>query len=182
MSAVGRIGPDVDEPAGRTRQQGAAHVDVMQAPAYPAMGVAAKGIIQRDDGTVLLIRRSPRSGAYPGMWDLPGGKMDYGEELTETLVREVREETGLRITGARPFHVSHFVKPPFWVTCVTYVCSPAEGQVRLSSEHVEHVWVSLRDLDGRTYAGAIREQLDAFAALSDGEMATATLARSGRAG
>jgi 8-oxo-dGTP diphosphatase len=146
-------------------------VDVTQAPAYPALGVAAKGILQRADGTVLLIRRSPRSGAYPGTWDLPGGKMDYGEPLLETLVREVREETGLAVNGARPFHVSHFVKEPFWVTCVTFACSSFEGEVRLSSEHVEHAWVSLRDLDGRSYALAIREQLDAFAALAADETA-----------
>jgi 8-oxo-dGTP diphosphatase len=140
-------------------------MDATQKPAYPALGVAAKGIVRRGDGAVLIIRRSPHSGADPGAWDLPGGKMAYGERLLDALVREVLEETGLTVTGARPFHVSHFLKEPFWVTCVTFECSGFEGQVRLSDEHVEHAWVSLGELDGRPYARAIREQLAAFAAL-----------------
>jgi 8-oxo-dGTP diphosphatase len=143
-------------------------------PGYPALGVAAKGIVQREDGRVLLIRRSPRSGVDPGAWDLPGGKMDYGERLVDTLVREIREETGLTVTAARPFHVSHFVKEPFWVTCVTFVCTLVEGDVRLSGEHVDHAWVSFEDPGDRAYARAIREQLDAFAALAADEAVTRT--------
>jgi 8-oxo-dGTP diphosphatase len=139
-------------------------VDATQKPAYPALGVAAKGIIRRPDGTVLLIKRSPHSGADPGSWDLPGGKMAYGERLVDALIREAREETGLIVTVARPFHVSHFVKDPFWVTCVTFECASFDGQVQLSDEHVEHAWVSPDQLDDRPYARAIREQLEAFAA------------------
>ena len=144
-------------------------MEATQQPAYPALGVAAKGIIRRGDGTVLIIRRSPHSGADPGCWDLPGGKMGYGEQLVDALGREALEETGLTVTGARPFLVSHFVKEPFWVTCVTFVCSHLEGDVRLSDEHVEHAWVSLDELDGRPYARAIREQLDALVAIGERE-------------
>jgi 8-oxo-dGTP diphosphatase len=147
-------------------QFGGATVDTKPKAPYPALGVAAKGIVRRDDGAVLIIRRSPHSGTDPGSWDLPGGKMAYGERLVDALVREVHEETGLTVTSARPFHVSHFVKEPFWVTCVTFECSGFKGQVRLSDEHVEHAWVSLGEFDGRPYARAIREQLAAFAALS----------------
>jgi 8-oxo-dGTP diphosphatase len=142
-------------------------MDAPQEPLYPALGVAAKGIIRRGDGAVLLIRRSPRSKADPGAWDLPGGKMAYGEILGDALVREVREETGLSVTSTRPFHVSHFVKEPFWVTCVTFECLGVEdAAILLSDEHDEHAWVSLDELDGRPYAMAIREQLDAFTAIA----------------
>jgi 8-oxo-dGTP diphosphatase len=143
-------------------------VDVTQAPANRALGVAAKGIVRRADGAVLLIRRSPASKTDPGSWDLPGGKMDPGERLVDALVREAREETGLVVRGARPFYVAHFVKEPFWVTCVTFICGSYEGDVRLSSEHVEHAWVLPGDFDGRAYSRAIREQLDAYATLVDG--------------
>jgi 8-oxo-dGTP diphosphatase len=141
-------------------------MDSARTPAYPALGVSAKGIVQRSDGAVLLIRRSPESRFDPSCWDLPGGKMDYGEQLVDTMAREVREETGLTVVAIRPFHVSHFIIEPFWVTCVTFLCEFTEGEVQVSGEHREHAWVSPRELDGRTYARAIREQLEAFVALT----------------
>lgn len=132
---------------------------------YPALGVAAKAIVVNTTGEVLIIRRSPRSSFWPGSWDLPGGKMDDRERLADTMVREVREETGLtvRASEAVPFHVSHFVKEPFWVTCVTFICPAFEGEVRLSTEHVAHAWVVPGGHHGRVYAPAIEEQLDAYA-------------------
>jgi 8-oxo-dGTP diphosphatase len=146
-------------------------VDATQAPAYPALGVAAKGIVRRGDGAVLIIRRSPNSKTDPGAWDLPGGKMDHGERLVDALAREVREETGLTVHGSRPFYVAHFRKDPFWVTSVTFLCASFEGEIRLSSEHVEFDWVQPSDLAGRTYSRAIQEQVEAFAALAVDETA-----------
>lgn len=134
-------------------------------PEHPVLGVAAKAIIRRDDGTILLIRRSATSKAYPGTWDLPGGKMDRGERLVDALAREAREETGLLVSEPWPIHVANFEKSPFWVTCVTFVCDGSDGDVRLSSEHDEHLWVSPLALEGRPYAPTIREQLDAFVSL-----------------
>jgi 8-oxo-dGTP diphosphatase len=140
-------------------------VDVTQAPAYPALGVAAKGVVRRADGAVLLIRRSPGSKVDPGLWELPGGKMDFGERLADALVREVREETGLTVAGVRPIHVSHFTKEPFWVTCVTFQCASFEGEVRLSREHDDYAWVAPADLGRRDLARAMGEQLEAYVAL-----------------
>lgn len=135
------------------------------ADSYPVLGVAAKAIIVNGAGEVLVIKRSPRSSFDPDCWDLPGGKMDDREPLVDALVREVREETGLTVLAAeaRPFHVSHFVKEPFWVTCVTFACPTFEGEVRLSSEHVEHRWVVPGEHVGLPYATAIGGQLDAYA-------------------
>jgi 8-oxo-dGTP diphosphatase len=62
--------------------------------------VAAYALVLRDgDGgrEVLLTRNSAR-GPHPGSWTLPGGGIDHGEEPRDTVVREVREETGLACT------------------------------------------------------------------------------------
>ncbi len=129
---------------------------------HPPLGVAAKGIVLRGDGAVLLIRRSPESKSDPDRWDLPGGKMDYGERLVDALIREVREETALTVADPRPFNVTHFQKEPFWVTSVTFVCRAQPGDVQLSREHSDYAWVSLEDLGSRAYARGILEQLQAY--------------------
>ena len=57
---------------------------------------AAGGLVQNNDGAVLLIFRR-------GFWDLPKGKLDAGELIPECAVREVREETGLQTITLGPF-------------------------------------------------------------------------------
>ncbi len=49
---------------------------------------AAGGLVSNKRGDFLLIRRN-------GMWDLPKGHQDPGEDITTTALREVREETGI---------------------------------------------------------------------------------------
>ena len=66
----------------------------------PNVGVAA---ILVEDGAVLLTRRG---GSFrPGLWDLPGGFVEYDEDLRDALVREMREETGLDVELGRVFEV-----------------------------------------------------------------------------
>jgi ADP-ribose pyrophosphatase YjhB (NUDIX family) len=48
------------------------------------------------DGRILLVRASSRSGT-PGVWSLPGGAVDHGEDPNHTVVRETAAETGLSV-------------------------------------------------------------------------------------
>ena len=59
--------------------------------ARPAVGA----VVLRDDGAVLLVQRG-RPPAV-GTWTFPGGKLEEGETLEQAVVREVFEETGLRV-------------------------------------------------------------------------------------
>jgi 8-oxo-dGTP diphosphatase len=59
------------------------------------LGVAA--IILNDDGHILLVKHS--YGRFN--WELPGGGAEAGESIVETALREVREETGLRVAAER---------------------------------------------------------------------------------
>ncbi|NRQ36842.1 NUDIX domain-containing protein [Nonomuraea sp. NN258] len=53
-----------------------------------------------DGDRVLLCHRSPGRRWYPGVWDLPGGHVEEGEDPRGSLVRELREELG--ITASQP--------------------------------------------------------------------------------
>jgi 8-oxo-dGTP diphosphatase len=65
----------------------------------PGFTVGAVCLLQRD-GRVLMLRQPHRDG-----WSLPGGLLSRGENAGDAVVREVREETGLRIEVGRPITV-----------------------------------------------------------------------------
>ncbi|MGZ8734603.1 MAG: NUDIX hydrolase [Acidimicrobiia bacterium] len=58
------------------------------------VAVAVGGVAVRED-ELLLVRRG--HGPAAGTWSLPGGRVEFGEDLREALVREMLEETGLEI-------------------------------------------------------------------------------------
>jgi ADP-ribose pyrophosphatase YjhB (NUDIX family) len=65
----------------------------------PLRRIAAYAVTTDDDGRVLLVRASQRSGT-PGVWSLPGGAVDHGEDPNHTVVRETAAETGLSVAVA----------------------------------------------------------------------------------
>ena len=65
----------------------------------PLRRIAAYAVSTDPEGRVLLVRASPRSGT-PGVWSLPGGAVDHGEDPNHTVVRETAAETGLSVAVA----------------------------------------------------------------------------------
>jgi 8-oxo-dGTP diphosphatase len=73
---------------------------------HPRIGVGV--IVQRGPRVLLGLRRSASHG--DGVWQFPGGHLEWGESVEDCARREVREETGLdvRITGQGPFTNDYF--------------------------------------------------------------------------
>jgi 8-oxo-dGTP pyrophosphatase MutT (NUDIX family) len=76
----------------------------------------ARIVIEREDGKVLLQRRSDF-----GIWGIPGGIPEEGEDIRDVIVREAREETGLIVKDPKPFG---------------YACDPAFETIRYPNGHV----------------------------------------------
>ncbi len=55
------------------------------------------------DGTrILMVRKSSDDPHNPELWELPGGRMHFGEDIEQHLLREIREEVGLEVKLGRP--------------------------------------------------------------------------------
>jgi len=93
---------------------------------------AAGAIIETGEGVLVTIR-----GEEPmaGMYDLPGGFVDYDESLEDAVIREVREELGISITIDRyigSYSNSYTYRRVTYFTCDTFfVCRPQQDDVKV---------------------------------------------------
>lgn len=77
--------------------------------------VGAVMLVRTTDGKLLLLRQPPGNG-----WSLPAGLMDRGERPAQTAVRELREESGIRLRtdDVEPAVPNAIVHSEGWVDCV----------------------------------------------------------------
>lgn len=102
---------------------------------------AAKAFIV-NDGNLLLLKRRPNDVQMPSIWEVPGGRLDIGENPVEGLKREILEETGLDVGIICPFNVNHFQrKDGQTITMLVFLCKADGREVILSEEHTEFEWV-----------------------------------------
>jgi len=119
---------------------------------YLRAGAGVKGAIFRD-GRILLLHRRDDLELVPGLWDLPGGGVETGEGLEDTLIREVREETGFTVTVGPPItawiHSTRTTKGRKLTSIIVlYPChTKMRGPPRLDPrEHSEFAWVGREEL------------------------------------
>ena len=67
---------------------------------YQSFRVGLHGLIQREDGKVLFLKRAKTKSFLPGCFCLPCGHHDGGEKIEEGMARELKEEVGLVVNPA----------------------------------------------------------------------------------
>ncbi len=128
--------------------------------------IAQKAIIEHN-GKILLVKEAPNNeGTNPGLWDLPGGRIAFGEKPIDALRREVREEVGLDIEVERPVYLDEW-RPKIenlqrQIVGAYVVCRAKSNQVRLSGDHAEFQWLNPRDAQQLPLMTTIKEAIDAY--------------------
>ena len=120
---------------------------------------ALKGIVRRRE-RVLVLRRSDGDEIGPGTWEFPGGKIRFGEELEEALLREIEEESGLAVEPGELLYATTFHPAPHrQIVLLSYACYWAGGEVTLSEEHQEARWATREEM-GELLPTSIRADLE----------------------
>ncbi|HEV8556971.1 MAG TPA: NUDIX domain-containing protein [Actinophytocola sp.] len=137
-------------------------IDYYQDPDAPpanSIVVAVTAVIQDDTGRLLMIRRTDND-----LYAIPGGAQEIGETISQTVTREVKEETGINVEVAGligiysdPNHVIAFIDGE--VRQEFSICFRAHsigGQLRVSGESKEVLWVEPARLDELNVHPSIR--------------------------
>lgn len=109
--------------------------------------VLTKALIRKGEEVLLLKRKNGSFGS--GLWDIPGGKLEFGELPIEGLTREIFEETSLRVKIIRPLSVSSGINETEnkqYITIV-FLCDYKSGDIQLNDEHSEYKWVNINNIN-----------------------------------
>ena len=126
--------------------------------------VSVVAVIRNQAGKYLVLKRSEREIAYPGMYTFPGGKVEDNDTVEETLVKEAKEEANLDLKpGKILLKDKSFIRPDEQTVKVfSYLCE-VEGVsgLKISEDFTDYKWVSLEDLKSISHVGIEDELIQA---------------------
>jgi|SRR5579864_3423627 len=136
-----------------------------KAPKANSIVPAASAIIADAQGRILLHQRSDND-----LWALPGGKMEVGESIGSTIVREVKEETGFEVQPkyligiyTNPDHVIAFsdgeVRQEF---SLCFYCEIVGGEIQISNESYEVAFFPLEEIEHLNMHPSIRLRIQHY--------------------
>ncbi len=97
----------------------------------------AAAVMLRADGSEFLLAQRPQGKVYAGYWEFPGGKVEPGETVRAALVRELREELGISVTGCSPWLTRVFTYPHATVRLNFWRVTAWSGEIGISAP-LEH--------------------------------------------
>lgn len=101
-------------------------------------------VVRNFKGEILILQRSSQDDFQPGVWSLPGGKVEPGETPLQGAIRELEEETGIRVEEVtelglkkRTDSVSHYFETWIFEPKLTFLDN---------EEHYRYQWIKIEDL------------------------------------
>ncbi|WP_042199303.1 NUDIX hydrolase [Paenibacillus camerounensis] len=132
---------------------------------WPTHIVAVSGIVENEEGHILLVK------TYHGGWVCPGGQVETGENLMDALIREIKEESGIDVTVSQLYGVVSNTGVHKWYDGVTavptkvmldFICKPVGGELCTSDETSDCRWVAKEQVLELITAPAIRARYQAY--------------------
>lgn len=105
--------------------------------------VVAVGGALFNNGKMLVVKRNSDKKIQPGNWEIPGGKIEVGEQPADALKREFKEETGLTVEVDKMFDAwSSNETDRFYIEIDYFVkCENINKVVLSPNEHNEWKWL-----------------------------------------
>lgn len=117
----------------------------------PKLFVATKAFIVHE-GKILILREASAylEGTNTSKYDIVGGRLKPGERFDDSLLREVKEETGLDVEIGKPFFVNEWrpvvKEEPWQIVGIFFFCKvKGDTTVTLSSDHDDYKWIDPKD-------------------------------------
>jgi len=127
---------------------------------YPSRPIVGVGAIIMQNGKILLEKRKNDPGR--GKWSVPGGLVELGESLEQTVIREVQEETGLVVNAPELIDVVNQTtldesgKVKYHFVIADYAVKLKGGTAKAASDAAELEWVLLDEVEQKDLIRSFR--------------------------
>jgi len=123
--------------------------------------IAVKSFVVKD-GKLLVLKRASSDIQKPSIWEIPGGRLDLGEDPREGIKRETKEETGIDVDVLHLINVRHFVRDDRQtITMLIFLCKALHNNVKISEEHSAFDWIPLENCKDKL-TDFFHEEVDIF--------------------
>lgn len=116
--------------------------------------ISVVAAIIKYNNKILCVQKGENKYDYiSNKFEFPGGKIEEGETLQETVIREIKEELNMVIKPVEPFITVTHQYPHFLLTMHTFICSCDDPKVILT-EHINYKWLATKELKNLDWAAA----------------------------
>lgn len=127
--------------------------------------VTPVAVIRRKDGRILVLKRRENETVYPGYYTFPGGKIEGNDTISQTLIREVKEECGLELeTGFILIKEKSIGRPDGQTSkSLSFLCSTKNPDAITldKNDFSDYAWVNLEELRELKHVGIEAELVKA---------------------
>ncbi len=115
------------------------------------IGVGIGAVIVNSEGKMLMAKRGPKAKNERGRWEFPGGSVEFGDTMAQTIIREMQEELGVEIElGERLPAIDHIIpdEGQHWVTSGFMARIVSGVPTIMEPEKCERIgWFTLEELE-----------------------------------
>lgn len=141
--------------------------------------VATATVYRKRDGLCLILKRSQKEKAHPGLWCVPGGKLEHEDlfsekpnrinydipnwqGMVEKLVsREVLEECGIHVTNVTHIDDVVFIRPDHVpVVCLKFASIYKSGKIKHAPEFDDYAWVNPKEIKNYKIIKGIDQEIE----------------------
>jgi len=124
------------------------------------------GVVKHNDG-FLILKKSSDDRNYPNKWSFCSGYVKEFESGEDTVLREIKEETGLDAKIVKTGKIMEIIDknnrehPKKWVVAM-YLCEVEKTEVKLCHENQEFKWVTTQELKDYDFVPGLEKDLNSL--------------------